>query len=68
VSKGKVDSILLINSYLTYCKKSNNPNTKVVQKYLTQVIDSSLNIKKVNQDRRGFGYLFLTLLSFLYLR
>lgn len=44
----KVETILLINNYLTYCKtkKPDGVNAKMVQKYLTQKIDETLKKDK----------------------
>lgn len=46
--KEKVETILLINNYLTYCKTKNPKgiNSKIVQNYLTQKIGETLKKKE----------------------
>ena len=64
--QGKVDRILVVNSYLTKCK-INNPNSsisKVTQKYLTQQINQTLTS---NDNIRNIYNIFLPL-SFLFFK
>lgn len=62
--KEKVNSILLVNSYLTYCKMKtpHSPNVKVAQKYLTKKIGQTLESKR--EAGKTF-YNFLPFLTFL---
>jgi hypothetical protein len=60
----KVNSILLVNSYLTYCKMKNpnSPNVKMAQKYLTVKIGQTL---QTSRQKSKVFYNFLPFLSFL---
>lgn len=60
-----VNSILLVNSYLTYCKMKNpnSPNVKMAQRYLTTKIGQTL--QTTSRVKSKVFYNFLTFLSFL---
>lgn len=59
----KVNAILLVNSYLTYCKMQdpNSQKVKNAQKYLTQKISQTLETK--NRTKSSLYYIpFFTFL------
>jgi hypothetical protein len=62
----KVNSILVVNSYLTYYKMKNpqSPNVKRIQNYLTQKIGQTLETKK-SSKRSLSSFYFLQFLAFL---
>jgi len=60
----KMNTILLVNSYLTYCKMQDPNSQKVrnVRKYLTKKISQTLESKKTQNS----SFYFIPFLGFLF--